>query len=173
MLHRRTGRVIAMQFLYQCETLQAYDPERLPEFWQVWEDVVFPSPGNWEEWGAIIREEEKGWSHWGDIPLLARKARRFAAHLVWGVLDHRETIDAAIAAASLHWSLHRMARVDRNVLRVATYELLHEKETPRRVVINEAIEIGKRFGTSDSAAFINAILDRIAQEFPAEVPEEG
>lgn len=85
----------------------------------------------------------------------------FAALLVRGVSAHREEIDRLIQESSKNWKLDRMARVDRNVLRLAVYELIHMPEVPKKVTLNEAIEIGKRYGTEDSSAFINGILDHI------------
>ena len=90
-----------------------------------------------------------------------REARVYAAELIQGVLDSREEIDRALAEASENWSLDRMSAVDRNVLRVGAWELLHPGDVPPRVAINEAIEIAKRFSSEDAAAFVNGILDRI------------
>lgn len=87
--------------------------------------------------------------------------REFADSLVTGVLGHRADIDQVIEGASTNWRLGRMAIVDRNVLRIATYELYYRDDIPERVTLNEAIEVGKRFGAEDSGAFINGILDRI------------
>jgi N utilization substance protein B len=88
----------------------------------------------------------------------------FAEALVTGTLEHLAEIDAVLQKASRNWRLERMARVDRNVLRLATYELKYEPEVPAKVVINEAIEVAKRFGAHESAAFVNGLLDRISQE---------
>jgi N utilization substance protein B len=90
--------------------------------------------------------------------------REFTNALVDGVKAHMEEIDALIVRASINWRLDRMPRVDRNVLRIAVYELLHTPEVPVAVAINEAIEIGKKFGTEESGSFINGILDRVASE---------
>ena len=90
----------------------------------------------------------------------------FAEKLVRGALAHQDELDRLIQAASKNWRLERMARVDRNILRLATYELLHEPDVPAKVVINEAIEVAKRFGTAESPAFVNGLLDRISQEAP-------
>ena len=79
-----------------------------------------------------------------------------------GVMARREAIDALITEVSTNWRIGRMAHVDRNLLRLATWELLEAPETPVRVILNEAIEIAKRFGTQDSRAFINGLLDRLA-----------
>jgi len=89
------------------------------------------------------------------------ETRRFALRLVKGTLEHREEIDEAIQKVAQNWNISRMAVVDRNVLRLATYELLNCQDIPPKVAINEAIEIGKRYSTQNSGAFINGILDRI------------
>ncbi len=87
--------------------------------------------------------------------------REFADRLVLGVMDHRTEIDARIESVSEHWRLQRMAAVDRNLLRLATYEVLFETATPPVVAIDEAIEIAKRYGGEDSGHFINGILDAV------------
>ncbi len=88
----------------------------------------------------------------------------FAETLIRGVTDHKDEVDKLLGAASVNWRVARMAMVDRNILRIATFELSHLKEIPPRATLNEAIEIGKRYGTSDSSAFINGILDKIATQ---------
>jgi len=85
----------------------------------------------------------------------------FALRLVEGAHAHREEIDRVISGVAQNWNLERMAVVDRNVLRLATHELLHCPDIPPKVAINEAIELGKRFSTQNSGAFINGILDKI------------
>jgi N utilization substance protein B len=87
----------------------------------------------------------------------------FANELVLGIGREIEKVDAAIKSASEHWRIERMPRVDRNVLRMATYEILFIPEIPRRVTINEAIELAKRYGDAGSPAFVNGVLDRIAE----------
>lgn len=96
-----------------------------------------------------------------------QEVRALAEELVRGVAGHRRKVDEAIEEASSNWRLDRMARVDRNVLRLAVYELLCT-EVPVKVVINEAIELGKKFGSESSGAFVNGVLDRIAAGLPAE-----
>jgi transcription antitermination factor NusB len=81
--------------------------------------------------------------------------------LVRGVTAERDEIDAKISSVAQNWDITRMAVIDRNVLRMASYELLYRDEIPPKVSINEAIELGKRFSTKNSGAFINGILDRI------------
>jgi N utilization substance protein B len=88
----------------------------------------------------------------------------FAESLVRGTVDNLKEIDDVVQRASKNWRLERMARVDRNVLRLATYELRFEPDVPAKVVINEAIEVAKRYGAAESPAFVNGLLDRISQE---------
>ena len=90
--------------------------------------------------------------------------RTFASALVHGAKRQQAQIDARIAASAEHWDLDRMAVVDRNLLRLAVYELLFEPDVPAKVAINEAIEIAKKFGTAESGRFINGVLDRIYRE---------
>ena len=85
----------------------------------------------------------------------------FFEHLVNGVLQNREDIDRVVERYSSNWKMRRMACVDRNVLRIAVFELLFCADIPPKVSINEAIDVGKRFGTEESGAFINGILDSI------------
>lgn len=86
--------------------------------------------------------------------------RLFCRSLVAGTRLQRSEIDAKIMATAEHWTIERMAATDRNVLRLATYEMLN-LDTPRTVVICEAVELAKNYGSTDSAAFVNGILDRI------------
>jgi len=90
--------------------------------------------------------------------------QRFASTLVRGAKDHQGEVDGLITQYTEHWDLERMAAVDRNILRLAVYELLWHPEVPAKVAINEAIEIAKKFGTQESGRFINGILDRIHKE---------
>jgi N utilization substance protein B len=85
--------------------------------------------------------------------------RDFAVTLVRGVIARLEELDARLGEQADHWRLDRMAAVDRNLLRLALYELLFEKETPSAVVIDEAVEIAKRFGSERSSQFVNGVLD--------------
>jgi N utilization substance protein B len=86
----------------------------------------------------------------------------FAERLCQGVIDNITTIDSELTKASQNWSITRMARVDRSILRVACYEILYLPDVPNRVAINEAIEISKRYSADDSPSFINGVLDRLA-----------
>jgi len=86
----------------------------------------------------------------------------YASSLCKGVVSNKANIDEIITVASQRWSLTRMARVDRSIIRLATFEIAMLPEVPARVAINEAIEIAKRFGTEDSPLFVNGVLDKIA-----------
>ncbi len=94
------------------------------------------------------------------------EGHEFAELLVRGAAGKVNEIDEAVQKVSMHWKISRMASVDRNILRMAAYELFYVDEVPKRVTLNEAIEIAKRFGTIDSSAFINGILDKLAEEAP-------
>jgi N utilization substance protein B len=89
------------------------------------------------------------------------KAREFCQRLIEGVSHHREEIDRLIEENAENWTLKRMAVVDRNILRVATFELMHCPDIPFKASLNEAIELAKKYGNDDSGAFINGILDKI------------
>lgn len=102
----------------------------------------------------------------GDVESVA-----FCVALFNGVAAHREAIDATITATAENWRLHRMMPSDRNVLRLGTHELLHTPTPePTPVILNEAVELAKRFGTADSPSFVNGVLDKIAQN---RKPDDG
>ncbi len=103
---------------------------------------------------------------------LPPKAQAYAKQLIEGVLANKEEIDEALAEVSAHWRLHRMNIIDRNILRMAIYEILHVPDVPRNVSINEGIELGKAFGTEESGSFINGILDRFQKPAGEEAPAE-
>jgi N utilization substance protein B len=104
---------------------------------------------------------------WRSFEPVEREVMVHAEALVRGVAAHRRAIDDTIERASTNWRLDRMAKVDRNVLRLAVYELI-ETDVPMKVVINEAIELGKKYGSESTGAFVNGVLDKIAAELPAE-----
>jgi N utilization substance protein B len=89
--------------------------------------------------------------------------KEFATRIVGGVHQHREEIDRLIGKHSEHWRLERINRVDKNILRMGVFELLYCDDIPIKVALNEAIDLGKKFGTVESGAFINGILDRISK----------
>ncbi len=104
---------------------------------------------------------------WRSFEPVEREVMALAEALVRGVAAHRRKIDETIERVSTNWRLDRMAKVDRNVLRLAVYELI-ETDVPMKVVINEAIELGKKYGSESTGAFVNGVLDRVAAELPAE-----
>jgi len=132
---RRQAREAALQVLFAADVGDALAPAGIEA---VFDDVLreFSLPGN---------------------------ARERARQIAQGVTENRKAIDEAIDAASAHWKIDRLATVDRNVLRVATFELLFEPETPTEVVIDEAVEVARRFAGSASPAFVNGVLDEIAR----------
>ena len=97
-------------------------------------------------------------------------SREFATRLAMGALAHLDEVDERIRSRAEHWRISRMALVDRNLLRLAVYEFLHEP-TPRTVTINEALEIARRFSTYEATQFINGILDAIKRDLDEEAPE--
>ncbi|HEY2405707.1 MAG TPA: transcription antitermination factor NusB [Polyangiaceae bacterium] len=100
---------------------------------------------------------------WAELPAEDADGRSYADELVRGVLGELEKTDEEIKKASQNWRLERMTRVDRNVLRIGTWELLWRRDVPRAVILDEAVEIAKRFGTEESGAFVNGVLDRVAE----------
>ena len=110
-------------------------------------------------------------SFWESQGLPPSGTRTFAEDLAAGVRDHLEEIDALAGKYSSHWDLDRMAAVDRNILRLAVYELIYCEDVPPKVTINEFVEIAKKFSTEDSGSFVNGVLDRIYQERGSEKKE--
>jgi N utilization substance protein B len=108
------------------------------------------------------------WQHFNPSPGLKDFSRRIVA----GVCGNRAKIDAVIESFSEHWRLDRITIVDRNILRLAIFELLMCPDIPTKVVINEAVELGKRFGSDQSGSFVNGILDRISRQLSRPAPAE-
>jgi N utilization substance protein B len=103
-------------------------------------------------------------AQWREHLLTNREGEEFVERLVLGVREHLQEIDRLIEQYSKNWRLDRMTIIDRNILRMASYELLYCEEIPPKVTLNEAIDLGKRYGSEDSGSFINGILDRIQNE---------
>ncbi|MBU6401915.1 MAG: transcription antitermination factor NusB [Verrucomicrobia bacterium] len=154
---RRLARERALQFLFQYD-LNPSDPldEALRQFW--------------ETQRLVAALEQMARATWGQpVEVAAPTAEEttmqaFADTLVRGTLEHREEIDAHIRRHARNWDLHRMAVVDRNVLRLAIHEMLHRPDIPPVVSINEAVDIAKKFSTEDSGKFVNGILDKVKGE---------
>jgi len=131
---RRQARSRALQALYQLDVAQGSARDALASAW-----AAEPEEGP--------RDPE---------------AAAFAETLVHGVVEHLRDIDALVEQHSLHWRMDRMARIDRNILRLAIFELKYVPDIPKSVTLNEAVELGKLFGTESSSAFLNGLLDKIA-----------
>jgi N utilization substance protein B len=144
---RRDGREAALQFLYQLDLSEQPAAELFPQFWD-----LRSGPGK---------------------PVATAKTRAFAEQIVSGVTSYKDEIDERIKRYAANYDLHRIAAVDRNILRIGIYEMLHCPDVPPVVTINEAIEIAKRYGSEESGRFINGILDRVRGELsrPAREPE--
>jgi N utilization substance protein B len=151
---RREARERAVQFLFQHDL---NPPENL--------DAALE-----EFWGsqrAAAIAEEKGSATWGEPPEIPPPTteetaiRVFADPLIRGALEHREEADSLIKQHAKNWDLHRIAAVDRNILRLAIFEMLHRDDIPPVVSINEAVDVAKKFSTQDSGKFVNGILDKI------------
>ncbi len=110
---------------------------------------------------AVVRE------FWRETPG-DPEGRPYADQLVSGINDKREIVDGRISAASENWRIERMTPVDRNLLRIAAYELEFVDDVPRAVAIDEAVEIAKRFGSEESSKFINGVLEKIASDLGAQ-----
>jgi N utilization substance protein B len=128
---RRKAREAALQMLYQSELGAQPAHEVVSLYWQQHRQAVAP------------------------------ETKHFAELLFLGAVEMRPRLDAALACVSEHWRVKRMAAVDRNVLRLGLYEMLFIAETPRVVVIDEAIEIARKFGSEDSGQFVNGVLDEL------------
>jgi N utilization substance protein B len=120
---------------------------------------------------ASTRPDELARDFWSELAdgELDEDGREFATRLTLGTLAHLEEVDVRIKSRAEHWRIDRMATVDRNVLRLAVYEFLHEP-TPRTVAINEALEVARRFSTYEATQFINGILDAIKRDLDQEHP---
>lgn len=161
---RREARERAVQFLFQHDLNPPEDLERALDHF-------------WETQRAAALAEDKGAATWGQPielpPPTADEAavRLFADPLIRGAVEHREEADTIIKKHTKNWELHRIAAVDRNILRLAIYEMLHRDDIPPIVSINEAVDIAKKFSTQDSGKFVNGILDKVKGELmrPARV----
>ena len=104
---------------------------------------------------------------------VAADVRTFATELIQGAIAHQAQIDELICKHTEHWELNRVAAVDRNVLRLAIYEMLHRPDVPPVVSINEAVDIAKKFSTAESGKFVNGILDRVRKDIPRDARTAG
>ena len=147
--NRRVGREYALKMLFALQLdKDQKEPNRLID--SFWNNFRFADDVLGEPLESI------------DIPLTT-STRLFAESIVKGVVEFRSVIDMNISEIAKNWSLQRMTAVDLSILRIGTYELLYRPEIPNPVVIDEAIEIAKRYGTKESPSFINGLLDKIAK----------
>jgi N utilization substance protein B len=137
---RHRAREIALQILYRYDMARASQP-----------DLKAP------EGAALAKEISQHFDHFQTAP----EIREFTAQLVAGTLLHQAELDPQLEAHAANWRLSRMSYVDRSLLRMAAYELAHVPETPVNVVIDEAVELGKQFGTKETPSFVNGILDAL------------
>jgi len=133
MRQRTRARELALQLLYQIDLRKEEIDSLLSDFWE---------------------EAESGKE-------LNPAVKDFANSLVKGTCENLQSIDTVISAHTENWQLDRMAVVDRNIMRMATFELLYMEDIPPKVAINEAVELAKRYGDIDSGKFVNGILDKV------------
>jgi N utilization substance protein B len=185
---RRTAREMAVQMLYQSDL----GGSPLPHIFNTFDLADYlsrPSAARAQRAGAGVAKrqaggQDAGGDHGGegggddaaaagaapDRADLARQRRRvedafqYAQALVQGTVDHREEIDSMIRGQADNWRLERMPAVDRNILRLAIYEMLYERDTPKLVVVDEAIELAKKFGSEQSGRFVNGLLDGLLKQ---------
>jgi len=149
MPHPRTrARELALQYLYMYDSLAGRDVQAFDEY--LAQQTPPPEPG----------------------------AAAFARLLVEAVLEHQDELDRDISAVALNWKLSRMAVVDRNILRLGLAELLACPETPFKVILNEAVELARRFSSENATAFVNGLLDKLRLQHrrepePARPPADG
>ena len=131
---RRKARICALQMLFQYDIAHPREDQLTSSYWEAFGDDM------------------------GNV------AREFSNKLALGAISRLDEIDGLIKRRAEHWRIQRMAVVDRNILRLAIYEFLYEEDTPKTVVINEALEIARRFSTFEATQFINGILDAIKRD---------
>ena len=155
---RRVARERAVQFLFQCDLNPS---DNLAGAWDHF----------WTSQRVSQSQAGQDNARWGQPmeqlpPETAEEAstRVFAEGLVRGVIEHRDELDAQITRHAQNWDIRRMAVVDRNVLRMGIYEMMHRQDIPPVVSINEAVDIAKRFSTEESGKFVNGILDKVKGE---------
>ena len=124
-------------------------------------------PNLWRKIMADIKPKERAINVWRNDDLWNQCNR-----ITTGVFEYKECLDLLIGRSSMHWKIERMSGVDRNILRLATYELCFREDVPARAILNEAIELGKRYGSVDSSRFINGVLDRIAHDLNRVPPKK-
>jgi len=144
-LERHCSRILALQYLFQLDSNQTWniDPEQLQQFFEQLnslEDLLYP-------------------------PKIIAKAWRYAKKLIAGVVEKHDSLDEMIQSCANNWDMNRMGGIDRCLMRISIYEMLHMKKISPGISINEAIDIAKEFGVKNSPRFINGVLDQIYKKY--------
>lgn len=145
-MRRRKAREYVLQFLYGV-------------------DFISFSNENYKKEDHLLEIRDNLETFWLDAGEKDPNIRVFTEDIIFGTIKNLEEIDSIIQKVTEKWEISRIASIDRNIMRFATYELLYRKDIPVAVTINEAIEISKKYSTLESAAFINGILDKIAEQY--------
>ncbi|MCX8031225.1 MAG: transcription antitermination factor NusB [Thermodesulfovibrionales bacterium] len=140
-MKRRKAREYALQFLYAMDIKDKLNNKNL----------------------SYLKDELRFF--WDEFKEKDKDIIEFSEGIILGTIENLKEIDKYIISVAQNWKLNRMSAVDRNILRFSTYEIIYRKDIPAAVTMNEAIEIAKQFSASESAAFINGILDKIAKEY--------
>lgn len=157
---RRTAREMAVQMLYQSDL----GGSTLPSIFNSFDLADYLVREGAARKPARPRVADDGKGDYAKLRRRVEEAFLFAQELVRGTLDHREQIDELIRSQADNWRLERMPPVDRNILRLAVFEMLYEQDTPKLVVVDEAIELAKKFGSDQSGRFVNGLLDGLLKQ---------
>lgn len=154
---RRKAREVALQVLYELDVVKTDVQEAVSQFWR-----HFTAPDEFLEpfWDYFDNPEDARKKRIKSFAV-SSEAKLFSSLLIEGTWLNRREIDRVISDCSEHWSLSRMSKVDRSILRMAVYELLYCDDIPPKVTLNEAIDLGKTYGSENSGSFINGILDAL------------
>ncbi len=161
MATRRQGREWALQMLFQSDLNPGLDIDMaIPKFWRQQWTCQMEEAEN-QDSGA---ESEADKAKPVEDRVAPQKIRLFTEKLVRGVLGHLPELDAKVQSYTQNWPLHRMGSVERNVLRLAFYEMIYCTDVPPAVVLNEAIDLAKYFSNADAGRFVNGVLDKLNKE---------
>ena len=138
---RRFARASALQYLYQADQ---------QDEWSISQRAL-----------DLFYDQIRESGNCPDSPEDLRRAWDYARRLIEGVIERRSDLDGAIETHALNWRLARMSRIDRNIMRIAAFELLYRDDIPDATAINESLELAKQYGDKDSARFVNGILDKL------------
>ena len=167
MRKRREARERAVQFLFQYDVNPPEDLQAaLVQFWEA------------TRMNAYLEGKSSTWGQKVELPALTAEesaTQIFGNDLITGVIERRQELDGIIQKHAKNWDLHRMAVVDRNVMRLAIFEMCFRDDIPPVVSINEAVDIAKKFSTQDSGKFVNGILDKVKEDLqrPARTAREN